>query len=168
MTEAAPGMSGLFKWTRPQTAVVRVIRREGASHREKTVGQTLDNALDQIKNQGLPYNVVAREVLGSSELNSLEKRDTINLIKRNLKGWRLYKHYQEKQGNEFIYDIPSFREWQAISSSDLQSKAKWYLANLPRKDDVAYSPYRNLAKSFGFFTSPKFFYYLRQAEKERF
>jgi hypothetical protein len=168
MTEAVPGMRNLFKWTRPQTSIARTILRQGASNRERTVGSILDHAVEQIKEQGILYEVAAREILRHDDLNSLEKKSTVSLLKRNLKGWRLYKHYQEKQGEEFIYDLPSFREWQAVSSANVESKARWYMVNLPRKDDVAYTPYRNLAKAFGFYGSPQFFYHLRALEKEKF
>jgi hypothetical protein len=165
ITDAGPGLNSIFKWTRPQNAIVDTIRRESASAREKHVGTTVDIAIQKIKEEAQPYNVVARDILAQKELNSLEKRDALKMVKDNMKGWKIYKHYMDQQGNEFIYDIPSYREWQAISTADVESKAKWYKANLPPKDDVAYTPYRNLAKAFGFLRSRKFFYYLRQVEK---
>jgi hypothetical protein len=165
ITDAGPGLNSIFKWTRPQNAIVDTIRRESASAREKHVGTTVDVAIQKIKEEAQPYNVVAKDILAQKELNSLEKRDALKMVKDNMKGWKVYKHYMDQQGNEFIYDIPSYREWQAISTADTESKARWYKANLPPKDDVAYGPYRELAKAFGFLRSRKFFYYLRQVEK---
>jgi hypothetical protein len=165
ITDAGPGLNSIFKWTRPQTAIINTIRRESASAREKNVGRIVDDAIQKIKEESKPYQVIAKDIVSQKELNSLEKRDALRLVKDNLKGWKLYKHYMDQQGDEFIYDIPSYREWQAISTADVESKARWYKANLPPRDDVAYEPYRNLSKAFGFLRSQKFFYYLRQVEK---
>ena len=165
ITDAAPGLNGIFKWTRPQTAVIRTIRREGVSARERMVGHLIDDSMERIKEQSVSYNVIVRDIISQKELNSVEKRDAIRMIKDNYRGWKLYKNYQESKDEAVTSDLPSYREWQAISTADMQSKARWYRANLPSRDSASYGAYRNLAKAFGFLKSPKFFYYLRQLEK---
>lgn len=167
VTDAAPGLNGILKWTRPQFAATRTMLREGASHRQRTIGLTVDAAMNRIQEGGERVETIAREIARDQDLNGAEKKDILDNIRRNIKGFTLYNKIREEEGNEAIHDLPSLREWQTISTAPTETKANWYLANVPHKADSSYRAFNALAKTHGFLSSPKFFYWLRELQRQR-
>lgn len=165
VTEAVPGLNSVIKWTKPQMLATRVIQQDGASHRQKVVGSKVDYYTDAIQQKTMGLGDVLSQVRANKEMNTLEKQDTLRLVRQNLKGWEVYQKVKSKEDPEVVSMLPSLREWQAVGRSNSETQAMWYYRMKPQKGDPVLPAFMFLAKSHGMVGSPKFFYYLRQAEK---
>ncbi len=165
VTEAVPGLKSVIKWTRPDTSVARRMIFEESTQRQKVLIANKMSAMERIKAGNATLQSYAKELRGNDEINSLEKQELIKQMRQDLKGWKLYQKMLEREDPAIMSEIPTIREWALMSGQQTSAKARWYLANRPTKNSEAYKHYLQLAKTYGFLGSRKFFYYLRQFEK---
>ena len=165
ITGAVPGLSGFVKWTRPNTDKIKYLAKQSMSDRQRKITDLADSNVERIKSGDASIANVMSELRKNPELNAAEKKDVFDNIKRAITGWKIYDRVKSTEPANIVAELPSLREWQAVSGLDTQTKVKWFVANKPVRTEDSYKAFMTIAKSHGFLSSSKFFYYLRQAEK---
>ncbi len=161
VTEGMPGLSNMVKWTRPSTNLLRLIQGDNATQKYQDITLRTKIELGRVIEGKISMPAAIQSLKGNQDWTTLDRKEAVDMLKRNLKGWRRYQAVVDKSSPELTSNLPSVKEFQVAAMSDVKTRAKWWVSRIPDSN----LPERKLFNQIGmayFGNSNKFNYWRRK------